>query len=190
MYDTSKEMNAMTQKETIFKRVSQAKFTDQKVNLEHILDCMDIAVYAPNHKMREPWRFILFEGKNKEKFVDNYANEFDESLRVSQKNLVTKVFSAPVVIAVVMPKTGQLRDDLEDVQANAAMIQNLLLLLTESGLSTFWKTPTYIETPLFRSTLELNDHEVITGLLMVGYSDQEIVSKPRKSARSKTTIYS
>jgi nitroreductase len=190
MYDTSKEMIAMTQKELILKRVSQAKFTDQEVDIEHILDCLDIAVYAPNHKMREPWRFIIFEGQNKEKFVDNYANEFDESLRVSQKNLITKVFSAPVVIAVIMPKTNQLRDDLEDLQANAAMIQNLLLLLTESGLSSFWKTPTYIETPLFRSTLELNEHEVITGLLMVGYSNQESMAKPRKAARSKTTIYS
>lgn len=180
----------MTQKELILKRVSQAKFTEKHVDLEHILDCMDVAVYAPNHKMREPWRFIIFQGDHKEKFMENYANEFDESLRVSQKNLITKVFQAPVVIAVIMPKTGQIRDDLEDLQANAAMVQNLLLLLTESGLSSFWKTPTYIETPLFRSTLDLAENEIVTGLLMVGYSDQEPVSKSRKSARSKTIIYS
>ncbi len=179
----------MNLKNLIINRVSNLKFTNQTVDLEHIMDLLDVAIYAPNHKMREPWRFVIFQGEGKETFVKRYVNTFEESLKNDQYLTVNKVFSAPVVIAVVMPKTGQIRDDLEDLQANAAMIQNFLLLLTESGLSSFWKTPQYIESVAFRSTLQVGEQEIVVGLLMIGYSEMKIQPKPRKSARSKTTIY-
>jgi nitroreductase len=186
----NKEMNQMTLKDLIINRVSNLKFTEKHVDLEHIMDCLDVAVYAPNHKMREPWRFIIFQDKGKETFIERYVSAFDASLRNDQKNTISKVFFAPLVIAVVMPKTGQHRDDLEDLQANAAMIQNFLLLLTESGLSTFWKTPQYIESQPFRSSLDIQEHEIVVGLLMIGYSEFVIHPKPRKTARSKSIIYS
>jgi nitroreductase len=179
----------MNLKNLIINRVSYQKFTNRQVDLEHIMDLLDVAVYAPNHKMREPWRFVIFQGEGKDNFVERYLDLLDESIRNEQKNIITKVFSAPVVIAILMPKTGQLRDDLEDLQANAAMIQNFLLLLSESGISSFWKTPQYIESMPFRSTLQVLDQEIVVGLLMVGYSEVVIQPKPRQSARSKTTLF-
>lgn len=180
----------MNPKALIMNRVSNSKFNQKSVDVNQLLDLLDIAVYAPNHKMREPWRFVLIKDDAKEKFIERYVNELDESLRIDQKNLISKVFSAPVVISIVMPKTGQERDDLEDMQANAAMIQNFLLLSTEAGFSTFWKTPAYIESSPFRKTLGVLDHEIVIGLIMIGYSDVIPPAKPRKSARSKTIIYS
>lgn len=180
----------MTLKEIIVKRVSQAKFNQKDVDLEQLINLLDVAVYAPNHKMREPWRFVILEGHGKEKFVKQYVNQFEDSNRNEQLTLISKVFSAPVVLAVIMPKTGHLRDDLEDLQANAAMVENLLLLLAESDLSSFWKTPLYIASPIFRSVLGITPMEEITGLIMIGYSDQPISLKPRQCARSKTSIYS
>jgi len=182
-------MNPMNLKDLIINRVSNLKFTDRPVDLEHIMDLLDVAVYAPNHKMREPWRFVMVQGEGKDSFIKRYINTFDESIRIEQNNTISKVFSAPLVVVVLMPKTGQLRDDLEDLQANAAMIQNFLLLLTESGLSSFWKTPQYIESKSFRSTLNVLEHEIVVGLLMIGYSEFVIPPKKRKTARSQTIIY-
>lgn len=180
----------MSLKNLIMSRVSHAKFVDCPVDCDHLLELLDIAVYAPNHHMREPWRFIIFQGEGKEKFIGSYANELMESEKNEKILIMRKVFSAPAVIAVIIDTSGNTKDDLEDYLANGAMIENLLLLLTESGLSSFWKTPSYIESAPFRSILGMKDSEHVTGLIMTGYADGQPSIKPRTSAKTKTTIYS
>ena len=173
----------------IRQRVSIGKFVDDHISTDLIISLLDDAVYAPNHKMREPWRFIIVEGDGKDLLVNRYLHELSDDQQNEVKPSLLKIFSAPLVLAVVMPTLKDIRDELEDLQANAAMIQNFLLLCTEQKLSTFWKTPLFIESDRFKDVLGLENHEIIVGLIMVGYPNQIPVPKKRKSARDKTTIY-
>jgi len=146
-------------------------------------------VYAPNHKMREPWRFILLEGKEKYAFSHQYLDALNEDVRIKTEPSVSKIFSAPLLVIVVMPKNRNFRDEIEDMEANAALIQNYMLLATEEGLATAWKTPLFSETDLFKEMIGVTSDEIIIGLIMTGYSDERIEAKPRKSAASLTTLY-
>mgnify|MGYP000968827653 CR=1 FL=1 len=170
-------------------RVSNIKFNGRSVEKELVVKLLDTAVYAPNHKMREPWRFILLEGQGKKNFTDRYLEALNDELRMKTEPSIFKIFSAPIVVVVVMPKNHDLRDEIEDMEANAALIQNYMLLATEAGLATAWKTPMYSETELFKEIIGLTTEEIIIGLVMTGYSDIKIDAKPRKSASSLTTIY-
>ncbi|MCR3906841.1 MAG: nitroreductase [Tenericutes bacterium] len=179
----------MSVKEIIKKRVSQSNFSNRKIDVELLVNLLEDAVYAPNHKMRQPWRFIILEGIGKENFKKKYLGELKEEARNQFEIKFNKVFSAPSVVAFLMTKNDNIHDDLEDMQAVAALIQNFLLLLTELNIGSHWKTPPYIETDIFKDVLGVKTNEIVLGLVMVGYPEISVPSKPRKTAQSLTTIY-
>lgn len=180
----------MSVKNIIKNRVSTKKYTNEWVNPKKLIELLSIAVYAPNHKMRQPWRFIIIEGSGKDKFLNNYLALFKDNVRDEQQNLLSKVMEAPAIVAILMEKNPSLSDELEDLQACAALIQNFLLLLEEEKMASHWKTPKYIETDKFKDALGVKCNELVVGLVMVGYPLIKAEPKIRKSADSLTTIYS
>ncbi|MGO4887353.1 nitroreductase family protein [Anaerobacillus sp. MEB173] len=40
-----------------------------------ILELLNDAIWAPNHGLREPWRFVVFQGEGKKKFADAVIHE-------------------------------------------------------------------------------------------------------------------
>ncbi len=170
-------------------RVSNSNFNSNEVDHHLIIKLLDTAVYAPNHKMREPWRFIILHKEGKISFVEKYLNVLNDEKKEKYEPSVRKVFQAPTILAFVMPGNLNLHDELEDMEAVATVIQNFMLLTTEAGLATSLKTPAYIETDKFKEQLGLDLGEIIIGLVMIGYSDSPRSPKPRKSAASLTTLY-
>ncbi len=176
----------MELRELIRKRHSVAKYSKDAVDPKVIVELLDDAVYAPNHKMREPWRFILISHE-RAKFL---KEEVRHLLDPDMEKKFDHIFSAPMVIAFVNQLTENLVDELEDLQATAAVIQNFMLLALERGLGSFWKTPAMIESDAFKDYLGLKTNEIIVSLVMVGYPllDQGHPKK-RIPAHQKTTIY-
>jgi nitroreductase len=179
----------MSVSELIKKRVTITKFNNKPVDSKLVISLLDDAVYAPNHKMREPWRFIILEGEYRQELITRYITKIRNDQKSEMIDLMTKVFSAPMVLAVITPIQKDIRDELEDMQAAAAMIENFLLLATEIGLSTAWKTPKYIESDLFKDVLGIKIDEIVLALIMIGYSDIEGKLKIRKRAEDLTTFY-
>lgn len=65
MSKTTKTINEV--RHAIENRRTVKKFKKDSVPTEQIIDLLDTAVWAPNHKLREPWRFVLFNGKGRKK---------------------------------------------------------------------------------------------------------------------------
>ncbi len=170
-------------------RVSQKTYLDKKVDLKEIEEMLDISVFAPNHKMREPWRFIIVEGKQKEVLTNRYLSNLADDQKDDAKKKLNKIMVAPCIIAFVMPLSLDYDDEIEDIQANAMAMQNFLILANEKGLSTHVKTPLFIKTDLFKEVLKLNENEIITALVMVGYADQKNSAKRRTPAKDLMTYY-
>ncbi|MCF7930569.1 MAG: nitroreductase [Acholeplasmataceae bacterium] len=179
----------MSLSKIIKSRVSNTNFNEKQVDSNLLIDLLDVAVYAPNHKMREPWRFIILQNEGKKKLISKYLEVLNDEQKEIFEPAVLKVFKAPVVVAFIMPTNLDLHDELEDMEAVATVIQNFMLLATEAGLATAWKTPKYIETEKFKEILGLSIKEIVIGLVMVGYSDLARDPKPRKAAKDLTTIY-
>ena len=51
-------------------RSSIRKYKADKINKELIEDMIYSATLAPSAKNRQPWKFIVYQGKEKEKLVD------------------------------------------------------------------------------------------------------------------------
>ncbi len=175
--------------ETLIKnRVSQKSYTEQTVDRALVLKLLDTAVYAPNHKMRQPWKFIIID-EGKEALRNRYLKILKDEQYEKVSLAFKKMYKAPLLIAFTMETSLDFDVEIEDLQANASMIQNFLLLAEEAGLSTHWKTPSFIKSDRFKEVLGIAEKEIVTGIIMVGYADVKAKPKPRISAEKRITYY-
>lgn len=179
----------MTLTNLIKSRVSQKTYLDQEVSKSMIEELLDISVCVPNHKMREPWRFIVIDGKQKEVLKTRYLEQLPKDHVEDLEKKLDKILKAPTIIAVLMPLSLDYDDEIEDLQANAMLIQNFLLLANEKGLSTHLKTPLFIKTDLFKSVLGVKPREIVSALVMIGYPDKINAAKRRTPAAELISYY-
>lgn len=109
--------------------------------LERVIEA---AVWAPNHRLTEPWRFHVLAGEARSTLADAIvahlaANGGSER---AQGAVHGRLLRAPVVIAVVQAGTPDAdeRRRLEDYAACAAAMQNLLLAAHAEGLVAHFST--------------------------------------------------
>jgi hypothetical protein len=77
--------------------------------------------------------------------------------------------------------------ELEDYASCCAAVQNVLLSLHSEGIASKWATGDVVQTPAFRSLLELPDDERVVALIQVGWPPE---SAAAKSARSVSSYHS
>lgn len=190
--------NVIEEKEQIAKVVRERRsirsFTDKPIEKQLIFDLLNDAVWAPNHGLREPWRFILVHGEGTKK-LDPLANviidgliqdptEKEKALRKIQQGLR----EIPAHLLVVMKEDTRQKQWEEDFAATCALIQNFQLLAWVQGLGVVWKTGEYMYMPAFKEFFNVLPDEKIVGILHLGYP--KVIPKPstRTPANKKLTI--
>ncbi|GAK38529.1 nitroreductase [Paenibacillus urinalis] len=171
-------------KDVIRERRTIKKFKQEAVPVEKITELLDTAVWAPNHKLREPWRFLLFTGEGRQKLAEAVSNEMGED-----NKFVNAVLTNPTTLLVVMKEDPRQAIWDEDFAATSALIQNFMLAAWGEEIGTFWVTKPFLYGPKFRETLNIVPGEKILGMIYVGYPD--VVPKPqeRTAAADKLTVF-
>lgn len=147
-------------------------------------ELLNVAVWAPNHGIREPWRFIAFQGDGT-KFLAETAFAFvkraiaDPEVAAKRKEYISNI---PLSLIVVMPEDPRQREWDEDYAAVSALVQNFQLAAWEKGVGTIWKTDPYIYQPEFRSKIGVKPGEKIVALIHAGYPENVPDSRPRTEA--------
>ena len=156
------------------------KFKKDDVPVDLISELLEVASWAPNHKLREPWRFVIYNGKGVEVLANLMADVASKGpkMKKSPEDLKKYFLSVPTHILVVMPEDPQPFVREEDYAATCALIQNFQLAAWERGLGVFWKTDAYLTLPGFREGVNVKPGEKIAAILHVGYPD--MVPNPRK----------
>jgi nitroreductase len=100
-----------------------------------------MAMWAPNHKKTWPWRFATFVGDARSRLGNTIADAldpatFDKPQKIEKYR--TKYLRAPMMLAVGSVAGGSEIRDVENREAVAAGVQNLLLGATAAGLASFW----------------------------------------------------
>ncbi|WP_321532717.1 nitroreductase family protein [uncultured Desulfuromonas sp.] len=149
------EMNATL--ETIVRRHSIRKFTDQPVSEEMLQTILHAANQAPSAHNQQSWRFVVVTGERKRQLaelVKQRATDFPKASSALLRMAARSIATAPVVVAVA--NTGELIEhgtklfQLEDahisldffrtmeIQSSAAAVENMLLAATALGLGSVW----------------------------------------------------
>ncbi len=151
---------------TIHNRRSIRRFSDRQLEPHHIETILDAGRWAPSGKNTQPWRFVVVRSEDKKKQLAKFA---------PQANMVA---TAPITLAILLDKAAGY-DQIKDVQAIGAAIQNILLAVHSLGLAACWMgkcQDTEIEL-----LLQTTDTEELMAIIPIGYPDE----KPAGSSRRR-----
>ena len=154
-------------------RRSVRKFSKKKPNWRTIIECIDSARFAPMAGNNYTLKFIIVEDEEKiRKIAESCAQDF-----VGQAKYLVVVCSNPSRPINAYAEKGNV---FCRQQAGAA-IQNFLLKITESGLSTCWVG--YFAEEQIKGILKVPKEVDIEAILPIGYE----LEKP-KTRRAKIDL--
>jgi nitroreductase len=122
-----------------------------------VRELVDLARWAPNHKLTNPWRFRLLGPATRAR-IDELVPEQE----------VLKLRRAPTLVLVTAVQSEDPVLAEEDVRATAAATYALLLGATERGLASYWRTPACFREPAVSGLLGLQPNEVVVALVHLG----------------------
>ncbi len=158
--------------EIIKKRRTVRLFKTDPVSTELIVELLDVAIWAPTHGVRQPWRFILYRDEARTSFAQAVIRTYNtEEQKKYARHKMEYYTTVPAHLIVVFQEDARQKQRDEDYAAVCAMIQNFQLAAWERGLGVVWKTNSYIYDPKFRETAGVRPGEKIVGVLHIGYPD-------------------
>lgn len=175
-------------------RRSIKRFSDREVSTQLITDLLDIAVWAPNHHLTQPWRFILFTGEGREKFANavrewKMSKEPNPSKKQEEGDkLYQKLMGNPAFLLVVMEEHPILSKREEDIEATSCLIQNFSLLAWEQDLGMTWHSQGWLHEPIVRDAIGIKPGERIIANLHMGYAEMIPKAQPRTPAKELLTV--
>ena len=133
-------------------------------------ELFELARWAPNHHLTNPWRFRVVGPRSLER------------LKQADPDGARKLDRAPTLIAVSAVQTGDELADEEDLLASAVAAYIVLLAAHARAIASYWRTPRVLRTQEGRDALGMPAGERVIGLLHLGYSDREWSPPPRADA--------
>ena len=164
--------------ETIKRRRSIGKMTQERPTREQVERILEAATHAPNHHKVEPWKFVVLAGKAREELgavmAESLAARLDETggdkVQAALNKERNKLLRAPVVIAVAAEQPDRPEVlEIENIEAVAAAVQNLLLTAEELGLASMWRTGSAAYDPQVKKWLGLAPDEHIVAFVYLGF---------------------
>jgi nitroreductase len=181
--------------EAIATRRSIGKVKPERPPMESIERMLEAAAQAPNHHLTEPWRFFVLAGRARDELGSVMAEELRQRLddpesdagRIQVAKEAEKPLRAPVLIVVATKKSDNPRIiPVEDIEATAAAVENMLLAAHDLGLAAQWRTGDAAYDPAIKVFFGLSPEDHLAGFIYVGYADKEPGPRQRSLAASKT----
>lgn len=158
------------------------KFKADPVSQELVCELLNIAVWAPNHGLREPWRFVLFMDEGKQVIVDAII---ENAVKKRDPEMLLRV---PAYLLVITKEDTRVRERDEDYAAACTLIQNFQLAAWEKGVGVIWKTEPFTYQPGFLQAVGVEEGEKLVGMLQLGYPEVIPEARPRTAAVEKLTV--
>jgi nitroreductase len=138
-------------------------FGSQPVDRATIEELLELARWAPNHHLTNPWRFYVLGPAALARLKEAAGPE-----------AAAKLDRAPTLIAVGAAQSGEdpVRDE-EDLLATGCAAFLVLLGAQERGLASYWRTPAVLRTAAGRAALGVADGVRLIGLLHLGPQRQD-----------------
>jgi nitroreductase len=125
-------------------------------------ELFELARWAPNHNLTNPWRFRVLGPDALARLKDAAGPE-----------AAAKLDRAPTLVAASQVRSADPVQDEEDLCAAATASYIVLLGAHARGLAGYWRTPAVLRTPEGRDALGVGADERVIGLIHLGPPRQE-----------------
>ena len=137
---------------------------------------------TPDHGKLFPWRFIVFEGKGRERMGDILA-EVQEAEGERERQIEEergRFLRAPVVVGVISFAREQHKIPVWEQELSAgAACQNVMIAAHALGFVANWITEWYAYHPKVKEKLGLKPGERVAGFIYIGTAREALEERPR-----------
>jgi len=155
----------MELEQAIRSRRTHKVFAPESVAREVLAELFELARWAPNHNLTDPWRFRVLGSRTLARL-----KELAEERSPGSGGKLDRAPTLIVASALLSGDEGQRADDL---LASAVAAYLVLLAAHGRGLAGYWRSVPLLDSPAGRETLGLDAAERPIGLLHLGYPRQE-----------------
>jgi nitroreductase len=134
----------------------------EPVPRETLEELLELARWAPNHNLTNPWRFRVLG-------PDSLA----ELKRAAGPEAAAKLDRAPTLVVASQVRADDAQQDEEDLCAVSAAIGYVLLAAHARGLAGYWRTPEVLRSAEGRAAIGIPDDERVLGLIHLGPPRQD-----------------
>ncbi len=144
MFDVNVVNKLIYERRSIFPR----DYTKEPVDDAIVRQILFNATWAPNHKMTEPWRFMVFSGEGLKKLAEFQGACYKQVATAKGKfeqdkyeGLLTKPMLSSHIISVGMKRDEAKRvPEIEEIGAVFCAVQNMYLTATAYGVGAYLST--------------------------------------------------
>lgn len=184
--------------EAIRQRRTHKVYGGGAISDQTLRELLDLAIWAPNHGLTEPWRFSVVAGSRLAALASAIEAAFDamdrgdgdagaERLRLKKRKMARRLAGAGAVIAVSYLQTPERPLlDREDYAATACAVQNILLAATARGLVGLWGTGKVMGHPQVRAFLQQTEEEAQVGVIFLGTPQQDMSGRRLQDAAAQS----
>jgi len=154
-------------------------FEPEPVGTERLLEAIELARWAPNHRLTEPWRFYLL-GEATAEAAARSAADLDAETKGSRAGEAryARLKAIPGNFVVTTRRSDDELTDRENYAACCCAVQNLMLYLWQHGIGVKWTTGAITREPRFYELLGIDSGvERIVGLFW--YGRPKVVPQPQ-----------
>jgi nitroreductase len=181
-------------------RRSIKEFEPRPVPRDLITHLLDTAVWAPNHRLTEPWRFYVLDGPSRARLGEIARDVTTAGLAATPGASPTVVerkadeaaaawASVPTLLYVTAMTDPNPEIDLENYGATCCAVHSLMLAAHAAGLATSWSSGAVAASDGLRALAGAGPDERLVGLIRLGYPAGSAIDKRgrRTPAASHTT---
>ncbi len=166
-------------------------FQKQAPPQQTVVDAIELARWAPNHHLTQPWHFYFPSSTMIEQIIELNAKLVEQkkgtSAAESKRQRWSQIPGWLVVTCNI--STDELQAQ-EDYAACCCNIYAMSLILWQQGIGTKWTTGNVIRNDDFYNICWLDKHsQKIVGLIWYGYPAQIPEPQPRRSIDEIVTIF-
>ncbi len=162
--------------QAIRERRTHKAFAPEPIPREELDELLELARWAPNHHLTNPWRFRVLG-----------PEALDRLKAAAGPEAAGKLDRAPTLVAATVVRSEDPVQDEEDLCATACAIYAILLGAHARGLAGYWRTPGVLRTPEGRAAIGIGSEERFVALIHLGRPRQERDAPERAPARDVVT---
>jgi nitroreductase len=169
-------LSAMEVDEAIRTRRTHKAYGADPVDRVILDELLDLARWAPNHHLTNPWRFRVLGPHALQRLKAAAAPE-----------AATKLDRAPTLVVCSCVVVDDEIQAEEDLHATAIAAYIVLLAAHARGLVGYWRTPEVLRTGAGQAAVGLGADERFVALIHLGHPVQEKAAPEREPAASVVT---
>jgi nitroreductase len=167
----------MEVEEAIRSRRTHKAFAPDPVPSDLLEEILELARWAPNHHLTNPWRFRVLGPRALARLKDAAGPE-----------AATKLDRAPTLVVATSKHAPDPIQDEEDLCATACATYAVLLAAHARGLAGYWRTPGVLRSAEGRAAVAIPLDERFVALIHLGWPRQE-KQPPERLAQSDVVTY-